>query len=67
LNTLIDISQNTLKRVSQNKTIAVAAWLITIPAAAGLFFPLGVPFLPPWGALCGQLLTLLLIIVNSLR
>ncbi|WP_295157968.1 HAD family hydrolase [Selenomonas sp. AE3005] len=67
LNTLIDISQNTLKRVSQNKTIAVAAWLITIPAAAGLLFPLGVPFLPPWGALCGQLLTLLLIIINSLR
>ena len=67
LTTLIDISQSILKRISQNKVIAVTAWLLIVPAAAGLLFPLGVPFLPPWGALCGQVLALLLITINSLR
>ena len=67
LTTLIDIGHNLWQRISQNKMVAIIAWLMILPPAMGLLFPLGIPFLPPAGAICGQLLALFIIAINSLR
>jgi len=65
--TLQEISQHTLTRIKLNKIIALLSFLLMLPPAAGAFYTLGIPFLPAWGALAGQCLTLLLITINSLR
>lgn len=64
---LLDISRKTMAIVRQNRIVAGIAWLALLPPALGLFHAFGGPFLPLGGALAGQLLAALLILVNSLR
>ena len=65
--TLIAISDHTMDIIHQNRIIAVIAWLMLLPPAMGLLHAFGGPFLPPFGALAGQILAAVLIIGNSLR
>lgn len=67
LTSLVDISRKTMAIVYQNRIVAGIAWLILLPPALGLFHAFGGPFLPFAGALAGQLLAGLLILINSLR
>lgn len=64
---LQELGRQTLSRIKQNNTIALIALALILPLAAGALYPFGLPFLPAWGALAGQGLTLLLITINSLR
>lgn len=65
--TLQEIGRNTLNRIRLNKLIALIAFVMILPLAAGAFYAFGVPFLPAWGALAGQGIALLLITINSMR
>lgn len=64
---LQEIGKQTLSRIKTNKLIALIAFLLILPPAAGAFYAFGLPFLPAWGALAGQGLTLILVTINSLR
>ena len=64
---LLDISRKAMRVVRQNRIVAVITWLVLLPPALGLFHAFGDPFLPPGGALAGQLLAALLTLANSLR
>lgn len=64
---LQEIGRATLHRIRLNKVIALSAFAVLLPLSAGALYPFGVPFLPAWGALAGQVLALLLVTVNSLR
>jgi cation transport ATPase len=65
--TLQEIGQQTLSRIRLNKLIALIAFILILPLAAGAFHDFGLPFLPAWGALAGQGLALILVTINSLR
>ena len=64
---LQEIGKATLSRIKLNTLISLIAFATILPLAAGALYPFGLPFLPAWGALAGQLLALLLITINSLR
>ncbi|SHK28062.1 Cu+-exporting ATPase [Selenomonas ruminantium] len=64
---LQEIGRSTLNRIKLNKMIALIAFAVMLPLSAGALYPFGIPFLPAWGALAGQALTLLLVTINSLR
>ena len=65
--TLQEIGQQTLSRIRLNKLIALIAFILILPLAAGAFHDFGLPFLPAWGALAGQGLALILVTINPLR
>ncbi len=65
--TLQEIGRATLTRIKLNKTIAFVSFAVMLPLATGALTPFGVPFLPVWGALAGQLLATMMITINSLR
>ena len=65
--TLQEIGRQTSSRIKLNKLIALIAFMLILPTAAGAFYAFGLPFLPLWGALTGQALALLLVTINSLR
>ena len=64
---LQEIGRQTLSRIKLNKLIALIAFILILPLAAGAFYDFGLPFLPAWGALAGQGLALILVTINSLR
>ncbi len=67
LATLMSISRQTMDTIHQNRLIAIIAWLMLLPPAMGILHSFGGPFLPPFGALSGQILAAVLITANSLR
>lgn len=64
---LQEIGRQTLSRIKLNTIISFVTFALVLPLAAGALYPLGLPFLPVWGALAGQGLALVLVTINSLR
>lgn len=64
---LIDISRHYAKSAKQNRYIAITALIMLLAPALGLFHVWNGPFLPPLAALAGQIIAIMLIMINSWR
>ena len=65
--TALDISRKAHDIIQQNRYIAIAAWVLLLPPAMGLFAAFGGPLLSPLIAFLGMLGATVLILLNSLR